>query len=220
MDLEIEQNKCLSIFNDIKHPNDIKGVKEFMTNAYDFNNNILKQCKLIPSFYITSLAGELLLDGYLHDDVFLKRLEYYDKGMFCLIYNEKKYYILTDIIRDLDFDKDVCEMTLVKEDRPDNPYNYIFKLTNVRHEYYHLHENRFFKEKIFLIKSIIDCYKNKYNIKMITLIHHKYYNDASISDSNDNIEFYYPLSMIPNFLVDCVDNDNRLEITLLKYSWW
>jgi uncharacterized protein YlxP (DUF503 family) len=140
--------------------------------------------------------------------------------MFCLIYNEKKYYILTDIIRDLDFDKDVCEMTLVKEDRPDNPYNYVFKLTNVRHEYYHLHENRFFKEKFILIKSIIDCYKNKYNIKMITLIHHKYYNDASISDSNDNIEFYYPLSMIPNFLVDCVDNDNRLEITLLKYSWW
>ena len=127
--------------------------------------------------------------------------------MFCLIYKEKKYYILSDIIKDLDF----YDMTLVKGDKPNNnTYNYGFKLTNICHEYYHCYEYKFSKDKNYLIKSIIDYYKNKHNIKMITIMKYKYLHDSSI---------YYPLSMIPIFLIDCVDYNNRLEITLLKYSW-
>ena len=211
MDLEIEQNKCLSIFNDIKHPNDIKGVKEFMNNVYDFNNDILKKCKLIPSFYIHDLSGDLLLGGYLYDD-FLIKLRDYNKGMFCLIYKEKKYYILSDIIKDLDFDfdKDIYDITLVNEIRS---YDYIFKLTNICHKYYHFHKHRFLKDKYYLKKLIIDYHKNKHNIKMITIIKSMYLHDPSLCcDSYDDIEAYYPLCMIPNFLVDCVDNDNRLVL--------
>ena len=119
------------------------------------------------------------MDGYLYDDDFLIKLRDYNKSIFCLIYKEKKYYILSDIIKDLDFEKDFYEMTLVKEGRPNNTYNYGFKLNNICHEYYHCYEHKFSKDKNYLIKSIIDYYKNKYNIKMITIIKYKYLHDSS-----------------------------------------
>ena len=172
------QELCLNLF-DISDLETIKGVRQFIELVIEFNNNIIRNIKVLPHIRLYKASGELLFDDKLSNDL-LKILSDYSRT-FYIIYKNEKYNSLSSLFMDLDKDEDIHTLTLV-----------IINEEKILGSFYCDEEH---------INSILVYYEKKYNIKMIPIKYIDY-------------DYYYPLVMIPSFLIDCINKHNVLRITI------
>jgi hypothetical protein len=147
------QELCLNLFN-ICDLETIKGVRQFMELVIDFNNNIIRNIKVLPHIQLYLASGEILFDDKLNNNL-IKILSDCSKK-FYIIYKNEKYKLLSTLLMNLDKDEDVHTLTLlfINEEK-------ILEWFYCDDEY---------------INSILLYYEKKYNIKMINIIyvHHTY----------------------------------------------
>ena len=172
------QELCLNLFN-ICDLETIKGVKQFMELVIDFNNNIIRNIKVLPHIQLYLASGKILFDDKLSNDL-IKILSDYSKK-FYIIYKNEKYTLFSTLLKNLDKDEDVHILTLL----------FINEEKNL--EWFYCDGES--------INSILLYYEKKCNIKMINI---EYY----------DFDFYYPLVMIPSFLIDCINKKDKLKIEI------